>query len=92
MTRVVKMGFAKGKEYHMWLLLIGANFSVLATFIAAKEWYHYLPLLAFPPLVIHGRKVIRTDNPADLDPELKIVALDTFIFSLLFWITHVVVG
>jgi 1,4-dihydroxy-2-naphthoate octaprenyltransferase len=49
-------------------------------------------LLAFPPLVIHGRKVMRTDNPADLDPELKKVALVTFIFSLLFWITHVVVG
>lgn len=92
MTRIVRMGFVKGKEYHMWLLLIGANFAVLATFVAAKEWFHYLPLVALPPLVIHGKKVMQTENPADLDPELKKVALVTFVFSLLYWITHVVVG
>lgn len=92
MTRVVRMGFSKGKEYHMWLLLIGANFALLTVFLSAKQWFHYLPLLALPPLVIHGRKVMRTEIPAELDPELKKVALVTFVFSLLFWITHVVVG
>jgi len=92
MTRVVKMGFAKGKEYHMWLLLVGVNFAILGIFISAKTWYHYLPILAFPPLLIHGKKVWRIDNPADLDPELKKVALVTFVFSFFFWITHVLVA
>jgi 1,4-dihydroxy-2-naphthoate octaprenyltransferase len=91
-TRVVKMGFSKGKEYQLWLILIGANFALLSVFVLAKSWYHYLPILALVPLVIHAKKVMRTENPADLDPELKKVALVTFAFSLLLWLTQVVVG
>ena len=91
-TRVVKMGFSKGKEYQLWLILIGANFALLSVFVMAKSWYHYLPILALVPLVIHAKKVMRTENPADLDPELKKVALVTFAFSLLLWLTQVAVG
>jgi 1,4-dihydroxy-2-naphthoate octaprenyltransferase len=43
----------------------------------------FAPLLAFIPLFIHLFKVKRTQSPALLDPELKKVALSTFLFALL---------
>ncbi|WP_298953028.1 1,4-dihydroxy-2-naphthoate octaprenyltransferase [uncultured Nonlabens sp.] len=52
----------------------------------ANENYYliaFLPLLAFIPLFIHLFKVKRTTSPALLDPELKKVALSTFLFAIL---------
>ncbi|AGC78638.1 1,4-dihydroxy-2-naphthoate prenyltransferase [Nonlabens dokdonensis] len=43
----------------------------------------FLPLLAFIPLLIHLIKVKKTTSPALLDPELKKVALSTFLFAVL---------
>jgi len=43
----------------------------------------FLPLLAFIPLFIHLIKVKKTKSPALLDPELKKVALSTFLFAIL---------
>jgi 1,4-dihydroxy-2-naphthoate octaprenyltransferase len=43
----------------------------------------FLPLLAFIPLFIHLIKVKKTTSPALLDPELKKVALSTFLFAVL---------
>ena len=43
----------------------------------------FAPLLAFIPLFIHLFKVKRTQSPALLDPELKKVALSTFLFAVL---------
>jgi 1,4-dihydroxy-2-naphthoate octaprenyltransferase len=45
--------------------------------------FAFLPLLAFIPLFIHLLKVKKTTSPALLDPELKKVALSTFLFALL---------
>jgi 1,4-dihydroxy-2-naphthoate octaprenyltransferase len=42
-----------------------------------------LPLLAFIPLFVHLFKVKKTIAPALLDPELKKVALSTFLFAIL---------
>jgi 1,4-dihydroxy-2-naphthoate octaprenyltransferase len=49
----------------------------------ANNYFTFLPLLAFIPLFIHLFKVKRTQSPALLDPELKKVALSTFLFALL---------
>jgi len=41
-------------------------------------------LLGFIPLIFHLMRVDKDENPKDLDPELKIVALSTFGISILF--------
>lgn len=87
-TLIVKMGFAKGKLYHIILLLVA--FLALFIFInsTAENWWGYLSLLAFLPITIHGIKVKRTKNPALLDPELKKLALSTFLMAILFYFSY----
>ncbi len=86
-TLIVKMGFEKGKIYHLTLLLV-AFISVLCFIVYNFEnWHQFLPLLAFVPILVHLLKVIKVKKPVLLDPELKKLALSTFVLSLLFYFT-----
>ncbi|MFS4491552.1 1,4-dihydroxy-2-naphthoate octaprenyltransferase [Maribacter sp. 2308TA10-17] len=86
-TMIVKMGFKNGKKYH-YTLLLGA-FTCMLIFIVlnAQHWYNYIPLVAFVPICIHALKIHKIEEPKLLDPELKKLALSTFLLSVLFYIT-----
>lgn len=87
-TIVVSMGFEKAKGYHT-LLIVGSLLGIL-TFIILNEWW--LSLIAILPYFIlakHLLKVWKTEVPQTLDPELKKVALSTFMISILFLISTV---
>jgi 1,4-dihydroxy-2-naphthoate octaprenyltransferase len=86
-TLVVKMGYANGRKYHYSLLLMA--FLCMAVFSTAfyKGWISFLPLFAFVPIFFHLVKVKRTKDPALLDPELKKLALGTFLLALFFYFT-----
>lgn len=84
-TLIVKMGFAYGKRYHFGLLFL-AFLSFLGFIILVKE-YRLLFLLAFfIPISAHAVKVFGTKVPAQLDPELKKLALSTFGLALSFYL------
>jgi 1,4-dihydroxy-2-naphthoate octaprenyltransferase len=85
-TVVVKMGFEKGKIYHYTLLV--TSFVSMLVFILFNytELYQLIPLIAFVPVAFHLRKVYRTKEPYLLDPELKKLALSTFLLAVLFYI------
>jgi len=86
-TMVVRMGFEKAKQYHAMLIalafLTAVAFSLLI-FVDTGELFQFMYLPIFVLLFLHLKKVMQTENPADLDAELKKVALSTFAFSLLF--------
>src|SRR5690554_3750028 len=87
-TIVVSMGFEKAKGYHT-LLIVGSLLGIL-TFIILNEWW--LSLIAILPYFIlakHLLKVWKTEVPQTLDPELKKVALSTFMISILFLISTI---
>lgn len=88
-TVVVKMGIENGKIYHY--LLVTAAFISMLLFIVFNfnVWYQFIPLLAFIPIGMHVYKVIKTEIPQRLDPELKKLALSTFLMSFLFYITFI---
>ncbi len=86
-TMIVKMGFHNGKKYHYALMSIAFVSIVLFVIFNAQVWYHYSSLLAFVPIGIHMRKVFKTEEPRLLDPELKKLALSTFLLAVLFYIT-----
>lgn len=88
-TVVVKMGIENGKIYHY--LLVTAAFISMLLFIVFNfiVWYQFIPLLAFIPIGMHVFKVIKTEIPQRLDPELKKLALSTFLMSFLFYITFI---
>lgn len=83
-TLVVKIGFGNGKKYHAFLILLAFT-AILVYDLQFKAWFAYLNLLIFVPLSIHLNKVLRVKDPRKLDPELKKLALGTFILALLFY-------
>ncbi|WP_394748620.1 1,4-dihydroxy-2-naphthoate octaprenyltransferase [Spongiimicrobium salis] len=87
-TLIVKMGFRKGKQYH-YLLLITAFVCTLTFMVYTfTDWIHFIGLLAFVPIFVHFLRVFRVDSPSLLDPELKKLALSTFLLAILFYFSY----
>lgn len=86
-TLVVLLGFGKAKIYHT--LLVSGGCLTMAFFIFQD--YHspknLLFLMAFPVFILNLIKVWKTDEPENLDPELKKIAIGTFLLSVLFGIS-----
>lgn len=82
-TLVVKMGIENAKKYH-YFLIVGAM--ILVFLFAILSHFHfdqYLFLIAYIPLAKHLITVRNNKNYKQLDPELKKVALSTFVLSVL---------
>lgn len=88
-TLVVKLGQQKARLYH-YTLIVAALFCVLLFSVFTFEGVDdllYLP--AFFPLLAHLRRVIQNKDPEQLDPELKKLALSTFLLAILFGLGQV---
>lgn len=83
-TLVVKMGAKKAKEYHYALLMLAFVSSVVYVISDYNSPFQFLFLIAFVPIAMHFVRVTKNKEVAKLDPELKIVALSTFLYSILF--------
>lgn len=83
-TIVVKMGPNIAKVYHAALIVLGLT--SLGIFISQFEDPKLYAAMA-PGLILlfHLRKVMQTTDVKKYDPELKVVALSTFLLSLSFW-------
>ena len=88
-TLAVRMGFQRGKVYHA-VLLTGAWVALLVFWQldAAGPWRGQLWYGLFG--LVHARHlafVFRTSDPAELDGELKKMALSTFAISLFLFLS-----
>ena len=83
-TVVVKIGVEFAKYYHYYLLIASFLFAAAYSFIYYKSWHQLLFLLAYIPIGKHFLVVYRNKRPVLLDPELKKLALSTFLFAILF--------
>ena len=82
-TIVVKIGGAKAKKYHYFLII---SAMVLVLVFAAMDKFRfdqYLFILAYIPLAKHLITVFKNQEPKALDPELKKLALSTFALAIL---------
>ncbi|RFN57653.1 1,4-dihydroxy-2-naphthoate octaprenyltransferase [Marixanthomonas ophiurae] len=86
-TLAVVLGGVRVKHYHTSLIIGGFSIASLYLLLKAETIFEFIPLLAFIPLFLNIIKVYKNDSPTLLDPELKKVALSTFLFSILFLIT-----
>ncbi|MFL1895162.1 1,4-dihydroxy-2-naphthoate octaprenyltransferase [Aquimarina sp. 2-A2] len=83
-TLVVKLGLVKAKSYH-YILIVGAMISLTLHYVLTSTVsVNALFFIAFIPLILHLRKVYKTESSVLLDPELKKVALTTFLLAILF--------
>jgi 1,4-dihydroxy-2-naphthoate octaprenyltransferase len=87
-TLVVRMGGDNAKLYHV-ALFIGAFVSALAVCIHF-EMKLGLMLLPFIILALHVKTVMATRYEKEYDPELKKVALSTFLVSILLLISALI--
>jgi len=85
-TLAVLLGVTKIKKYHFTLIVGAFVIATLYIVTIATTWYYFIPLIAFLPLFTHLGVVKKITSLALLDPELKKVAIFTFLFSVLYFI------
>ena len=83
-TLVVKIGSEFAKYYHLYLLFSAFLFALAYNALNPRSYFQFLFILAFIPIFVHGKTVWFNKSPKDLDPELKKLALSTFLFAVLF--------
>lgn len=83
-TLVVKIGSEFAKYYHYYLLISAFLFACMHTIMTYKSPAQFLFMVAFIPVFRHMMVVYKNENPKELDPELKRLALSTFLFAILF--------
>lgn len=83
-TLVVKLGAQKAKLYHYVLILAAVVCMIGYTVNHYTSIWQWLFLLVLIPLVTNIVTVRKNSIHKDLDPELKKVALSTFLLAILF--------
>jgi 1,4-dihydroxy-2-naphthoate polyprenyltransferase len=89
-TMVVIMGSKAAKVYHLLLVVVAFLLASVYVLINFESWHNFLYTLAFIPLILHINRVWKNKEPALLDPELKILALCTLLFSVLFGLGFII--
>lgn len=83
LTLAVKLGEKKVKLYHNTLLIIAIITSLCFGISFYKTPFHLVFVLAYIPLLKHLNVVRKNKKPQALDPELKKIALTTFLYAIL---------
>ncbi len=88
-TLVVKIGAEFAKYYHYYLLGSSLLFALAYTTMHYAKPIQFLFLIAYIPLTRHAIFVYKNKDESQLDGQLKIVALSTFLFAILFGLGQV---
>lgn len=88
-TLVVKMGIKKSKIYHT-VLILGAISSFTTYLLLAESSYNFfICLIPLPIFLLNLKTVWSFKDNRELDPELKKLALSTFLLTILFGISSI---
>lgn len=82
-TLVVKKGGAWAKKYHFFLVISAMVMVLVFAFLNKFKFDQYIFVVAYFPMMSHLITVHRNKNPRFLDPELKKLAISTFLLSIL---------
>lgn len=88
-TLAIKLGLGRAKKYHFALIIGAMILALVFSILYYVEPYNFLYLLTFIPLIIHLKKVKAAVHPDDFDSQLKVVALSTFLFSILLGVGYI---
>jgi len=82
-TIVVKIGGTSAKKYHFFLVISAMALVVIFSILDEFTIGQYIYLIAFLPMIAHLTRVAKNKEPRSLDPELKKLAISTFLMSVL---------
>ena len=88
-TVVVLMGYANGRRYQVVLCVLAFLSMVMFVYVSPSPGVLAVSLLPFLLVGKHIMGLKKRPNPADLDPELKKIALSTFFIGLILFILKV---
>lgn len=83
------LGSEKSKVYHGFIILTAIISSLIYTYINYSEIHQLVYIVVFIPLILNLTAVIKNREPAELDRELKKVALAALAYSFLFSLGYV---
>ena len=83
-TLAVKLGRENAKRYH-YFIIVFALLAIIAYAIHAKmALANYAFIVIYIPFIKHLLFVKKNTNPKELDTQMKVVAINTFLLSVLF--------
>lgn len=88
-TTAVKLGKEKSKKYHLFLVISAMIVGVVFAILYYTSFWNFLFFISYIPLAIHIKKIISAQVSSDFDSQLKVLALSTFLFSLLLGIGYI---
>lgn len=91
-TLVVSLGENRAKKYHLFLISFGILSLIGFYYAAGFSLWIYLSVMTSFFLIKHLGFIFKNQNPKDLDPELKKVALSTFGIALIFFVTQLMLN
>lgn len=80
----VRLGPVRARKYHWLLILLAAFASVAYVSITYRHPLNWLFVLALPLTIYNAWQVQQKQQPAQLDPYLKQMALSTLVYVVLF--------
>lgn len=83
-TLAVKLGKQGAKQYHYFIITVALLSLIVYALHADFKISQYFFILAYIPLVKHLIFVKNNHKPRELDSQMKVVALSTFLLSILF--------
>ena len=83
-TLVVRIGSANAKLYHTLLIVFSLILSVIYVVKTWQSVYQLMFLLSVFPLGFHLFEVFKNHVPQKLNNQLKVLALTTFFFSVMY--------
>ncbi len=83
-TLPVKIGLEKAKKYHFLLMLLPLFLVQAYNFHHLQSIWQWLFIFPFVLIIVHAMRIMMIDNPKDFDPELKKLAIATFLFAFFF--------
>ncbi len=83
-TLVVKIGGKNARIYHQIIIALAMILALTYQVITWHNWWQLMVLVSFPLFIRNMIVVAKNRIPADLDPQLKQLALSTLLFCLLF--------
>ena len=87
-TLVVKIGLERAKKYHFVLLITAMITGLLYVGLNYTSPINLLFLISYIPISLHLKRVFLNKASVTLDPELKKLALSTFLFAILFLLSY----
>lgn len=88
-TLAVKLGRTGAKRYHYFIVIFALSAFIVYGIHINLSFYKYFFILAYIPLIKHLVFIKNNIEPRELDSQMKIVALSTFLLSILFSIALV---